>query len=179
MENGNRKKDYKRAINANGSGDAIAAPAEGAALLTAPVEAEKPRLLKNRLRRMTQCQARRADGRRCRQVVNKGRHLCVFHCGPPDHMSKIARLATEARKKKLAEQQALRRPISSVAEARKLLGVLISEMRAKGEPAEKIVSALATFVKLEEVSVQEKQIRNIELQLGLREPTLEDVPSAN
>src|SRR5579872_618914 len=103
---------------------------------------ERPRLVKRRpVKLMSRCQATRSDGRRCRKIVVRGRNMCEVHCrradGDLDYHRRIGQLGIEAKRKRLAEQQAIRRPISSVAEARKLLGVLIAEMRHNREPAEK------------------------------------------
>src|SRR5690242_1053278 len=126
---------------------------------------ERPQLLKNRPKKMTQCEARRADGRRCRQVCRKGRKLCGFHCkleDEPAYMSRIARLANEAREKKKAEHRAQRKPINSVEEVKRLLGVLISEMRAAQAAPKDIASVAGAYLNAHTLVRDEETVAKIE-----------------
>ena len=153
-------------------GDAISSrqsSGPGPATVAAQGEAdspERPRLVKRRARKMTQCQATRSDGRRCRKVVLRGRNMCDVHCrradGDLDYHRRIGQLGNEALKKKQAERKAMRKPINSVEEVKKLLGVLITEMRAAQAAPKDIASVAASFLNAHTLLRDEATIAKIE-----------------
>ncbi len=149
----------------------------GPATVAAPGEAASPEracLLKNRARKMTQCQATRSDGRRCRKIVLRGRNMCDVHCrradGDLDYHRRIGQLGNEALKKKQAERKAMCKPINSVEEVKKLLGVLITEMRAAQAAPKDIASVAGNFLNAHTLLRDEEALKDLEIikrQLGI------------
>lgn len=122
-----------------------------------------------RERRTSRCSATTKKGERCSAPCVRGRRLCGFHvvARDSDAMKLRAAHARQALAAKVAEREELKKinkckPLTSVAEAKALLGVLVSEMRNNKAPAKDIAAVVGAYLNAHTLQRDESTIAKID-----------------